>query len=77
MSHHICSHGNSGSCSEDYLCQIRLRNPSWAPDAPHDPWQTHSIYACDADVDSWRNQVGPVVRKRGYETRVIRLRENI
>lgn len=68
----VCGHGNTGSCPHDWLCQVRLRSntvPGFT--AKPDAWQTHSVYACDANVDSWRRQVAPRMRRRGYETRVV------
>ena len=60
-----CKHGYEGSCPCDSICQMRLGGEQFGE------WQTHSVYACDADVESWRRQVAPVLRRRNYETRVI------
>lgn len=65
-----CSHGNVNSCPEDRLCQMRLGGER------HGTWETHSVFACDANIASWRSQVAPVLRRRNYETRIIRLAED-
>jgi hypothetical protein len=67
MFRYKCSHGNSSSCPNDFLCQMRLGGERYGT------WETHSVYACDANVDSWRRQIAPVLRKRNYEIRVVRL----
>lgn len=63
---HVCEHGNTSSCPQDFLCQMRLGG------ARYGTWQTHTVVACDSSPDAWRTQVAPVLRKRNYETRVIR-----
>ena len=64
---HVCAHGNSDSCPHDFLCQARLKG-----NARHvGEWETHTVIACDHSPESWRAQVGPVLRARNYETRVV------
>lgn len=63
-----CEHGNTASCPEDRLCQVRLGGERWGE------WETKTVVACDSKsgVSAWRSQVAPLFRKRNYETRVVR-----
>lgn len=63
-----CEHGNVSTCPHDWLGQARLRGSADA-----DPWETRTVGACDTSPAPWRSQVGPVLRRRNYETRVIRV----
>lgn len=64
----ICQHGNRRTCPEDQVCQVRLKGGTDAAE-----WETHTVLACDASPAAWRSQVAPVLRRRGYETRVVSL----
>lgn len=64
-----CAHEGArwGSCPQDFLCQVRLGGERWGS------WETVTVSSCEHPPHAWRSQVGPVWRRRGYETRVIRL----
>lgn len=66
-----CQHAGAtpnGYCPENRLCQRRLKSTTGEPGR----WETMDLVACwSQGDDTWRRQVAPRQRRKGYETRVV------